>query len=493
MANRRRVPFVPALAALLVVATPVIATTPSGTASGGTVSRADANSANRVIFWSGCRDLLALRDADLERWRAAGVGGFVCGMQRLYGLGGDSRFTTDVDAIPAGRAYDLERALVQKRLVERVHAHGMQLYLGMYLANSTNARTPLAEWFDDAAWRDTVLPAIRDAASAARTLGFDGLAWDLELYPQADGRLTATWDWDYPGNRSDETAVRDQVRRRGREWMEAATAGFPDVPVLAYRSELPNTWDALVQREVNGTERAYSQSTNLDFWDGVTSVAGNWSITFLNAVFYKTTHLDASWDTAYSYELNRLFELFSNELTHWDRVADQIHASPFVWISAGRERFEAARDPDYVAEQLAAARRWGMGRMFANYTDDTLRTFDYRPYLRGLRAAARPGVVDDEPPVLTAEASARSGPSVDLSGTATDNMAVRVVRWRTASGATGAAALRWVSEGGPTSGARWHTEWKATEVPLPDGARSVTVTVEDVKGLTTSRVVTVSR
>ena len=491
MANGRRVPLMPAFLALLVVTSLLITT--AATAQGGTEARVDANSANRVIFWSGCQDLLAMRDADLARWRKAGVGGFVCGMQRLYGLGGDSRFTTELDAIPAGKAYDLERALVQERVVDRVHAHGMELYFGMYLSNSTNAQTPLAEWFDDAAWRDTVLPAIRDAASAAHTLGFDGLAWDLELYPQADGRLTATWDWDYPGNRADETAVRDQVRRRGEEWMAAATAGFPDVAVLAYHSEFPNTWDALVQREVNGIERAYSQSSNLDFWDGVTSVEGNWSLTFLNAVFYKTTHLEASWDTAYSYELNRLFELFSKQLTHWDRVADQIYASPFVWVSAGAEPFEAARDPDYVAEQLAAARRWGMRRMFANYTYDTLRTFDYGPYRRGLRAAARPGVVDDEPPAITAEASARPGSSVDLSGTATDNMAVRVVRWRTSSGATGAATLDWVAEGDPTSGYRWHTEWQAAGVPLPDGASSVTVTVEDVKGLTTSRVVTVAR
>jgi hypothetical protein len=134
-----------------------------------------------------------------------------------------------------------------------------------------------------------------------------------------------------------------------------------------------------------------------------------------------------------------------------------------------------------------------MGRMFANYTYDTLRTFDYRPYLRGLKAAARPGVVDDEPPALTADVSPGAGATVDLSGTATDNMAVRLVRWRTAAGATGAAQLNWVADGDPDSGYRWHTDWKATGIPLGDGANLVTVTVEDVKGLTTSRVVTVPR
>src|SRR5262245_34644145 len=94
MANRRRVPLmpafavpafaVPAFAALLFVAPLVITSIPAETATAGTAARVDANSANRVIFWSGCQDLLALRDADLARWRKAGVGGFVCGIQRLY-------------------------------------------------------------------------------------------------------------------------------------------------------------------------------------------------------------------------------------------------------------------------------------------------------------------------------------------------------------------------------------------------------------------------
>jgi hypothetical protein len=197
MANRRRAVVHAPVAPFLVALTPT-----------------DANSANRIIFWSGCEDLLAMKDAELARWHRAGVGGFTCSMQWLARMGGRSRFTGNVDPIPSGTAYELERALGQSRLVERVHRHDMELYLGMYLANSSNPQTPLAEWFDDAAWRDTVLPAIRDVASAAHTLGFDGLAWDLELYPQTDGRTTATWDWDYPGNRADETAVNEQVRER---------------------------------------------------------------------------------------------------------------------------------------------------------------------------------------------------------------------------------------------------------------------------------------
>ena len=492
MPNRHRVP----ITLLAVVATCAVASlavvAPSSSVA-GTTPTTEPNSANRVIFWSGCNDVLALRDADLARWQRAGVGGFTCDTQWLYGLGGASRFTDDINAIPGGKAYALERALARSRIVERLHARGMKLYLGLYLANSGNPRTPLAEWSDDAAWRDTVLPAIRETASAARALGFDGLAWDQELYPQADGRATATWDWDYPGSRTDETTVRDQVRARGSQWMTAVTEGFPDVDVLAYRTDLPNTWEALVQRDVNNVEHAFADSTNLDFWNGVTSVNGAWTITFVNAIFYKTTHLDASWDTAYTYDLNRTFELFSERLTNWNHVADQIFVSPFVWISSGSTEFEDARDPGYVEEQLLAARRWGMHGMFANFTYDTLRTFDYGPYLRGLREAARPGVVDDDPPTVTAEITRSSGSTIDLTGTATDNLAVRVVRWRTASGDTGTATLRWVADGDPKSGYRWRMEWKAADVPARDGASPITVTTEDVKGLTTSRLITVTR
>ena len=63
--------------------------------------------------------------------------------------------------------------------------------------------------------------------------------------------------------------------------------------------------------------------------------------------------------------------------------------------------------PEYVAAQLAAFRKWGMGRETANFCYNGLKGFDYMPYVPALQAAAQPGVVDAEPPRLEITAPGR--------------------------------------------------------------------------------------
>lgn len=38
----------------------------------------EINSADRLVFWTGCDDVAALSDADLDEWSNRGVDGFVC-------------------------------------------------------------------------------------------------------------------------------------------------------------------------------------------------------------------------------------------------------------------------------------------------------------------------------------------------------------------------------------------------------------------------------
>jgi hypothetical protein len=449
------------------------------------------NSAHRIIFWTGCQDLLAMSDADLARWQGNGVGGFSCNIHQLYGLGGNQKFTGNLGEL-GGVEYSLERRLFESRIAPRATALGMKMYLGFYLSNATNPSTPLAEWFDDATWSNTVLPEVNGLAAAAKALGFSGLAIDQELYPQDDGRRTATWSWDYPGNTRPEQAVREQVRQRGTQLMVNILEGFPNAELLVYGSGFPDTWEELVHREVNGKAHVFDKSVQIDLWNGLTAVDGFRAIRFINAVFYKTMHVGKSWDNAYTYEYNRLFALLSRRLSNWSTVADRIFESPFVWISAGATSFEAARPPAHVADQLQAARRWGMGRYFANYTYDTLRTFDYGPYVAGLRAAAKPGVVDSSRPTITVTKRARkSGRAIDLAGTATDNFAVRFVRWHTDRGVSGAARMNWVATGDPTQGWSWRMHWDASGVPLHSGSNRITLIVEDIKGLTSDTTITV--
>jgi hypothetical protein len=469
-------------------------------ASRGRAATATANSADRMIIWADCEELLKLRDTELDRWQRRGAGGFACAV-RLPGMGGNQRFTGDAARVN-DKGFELQRALRESRVVQKARSRGMRLYLGFYLSNSENAATPLADWFDDEQWSHVVLPAVGDLAAAAKLLGFHGLAFDQELYSQlADRRQTATWDWAYPGNTHSEADVRRAARQRGEELMRAMLAQFPSVDILAYATHFPETWDALVQQEVNGDDHAYDHSVQINFWDGLTAVDGYSAVRFVSAVFYKTTHLaGASWDTAFTYQYNRLFALLSRRLSNWSYAADRIFESPFVWIDAGTTGFEAARSPSYVAEQLDAARRWGMGGEFANFAFNPLDKFDYRPYVSGMRSATRPGVVDSHAPDLTiakpAPPSTDAGAdgTVKLSGSATDNLAVRVVRWRTDEGKAGTARMTWtVSAGDPQVGWSWRIDWVADRVPVHLGTTTITMEAEDIKGLTTRRTVSVAR
>jgi hypothetical protein len=453
--------------------------------------RASPNSADRMIFWSSCRELLGMTNADLDRWAERGVAAFSCNSQWLADLGGSQHFAGDLHALN-GKQYGLEIALRGSRLAQRARHRGIDLYLGFYLANQRNARTPLVEWFDDQGWSEIVLPRVRSLAAAAHALGFAGISLDQELYPQADGRQTASWSWDYPGNTHSEQAVREEVRVRGAQLMRAMLEGFPNVAILAYASQFPDTWEEVVQAEVNGIQDAFGDAVHIDLWDGITSVDGYRSIRFLNAIFYKTTHIrDASWDDAFAYEFSNLFAMLSRRLSNWSRAADKIYESPFVWISSGSTNFEAARPPDEVRQQLAAARRWGMGRAFANYTSDNLETFDYGRYIAAMHAATHRGVVDQRPPRLAVTDVDRSDTDLVVAGTASDDFAVRVVRWRASDGRAGAIPMSWTGGSDPADGSRGWVRWEA-KIPLVDSPGRIEITAEDIHGLTRTRSVTAS-
>jgi hypothetical protein len=135
-----------------------------------------------------------------------------------------------------------------------------------------------------------------------------------------------------------------------------------------------------------------------------------------------------------------------------------------------------------------------MERSFTNYTDDSLRTFNYQPYLAGMLAASKPGTVDDVPPRILVDQPSRSegANEVNLTGTAMDNQAIRVVRWKTDDGHSGAATMEWDSRGDPVSGWAWQMSWKADGVPLHSGVNTIEVSAEDIKGLFAIQTVTIA-
>jgi hypothetical protein len=469
---------------------------PGGTSASEAGPPADpSNSANHMILWAGCDTVPSLTDAQLDVWRARGVTGFACSTRQLRGLGGSQDWTADVSGDLSGAAYDVERAIRDSHIVERAARRGMRMYLTFYLANLNNTATPLADWFDDRGWTEAVLPRARELAAAVRALGFVGVGLDQELYAQIGNVSTATWNWQYPGNTHNEPDVRAKARQRGAQFMQALVTGFPDLEVLAYATLFPETWEALIQKQVNGTANAYADSVQIDFWDGLTSVDGFRDVQVLDAIFFKSTQIAGDdWDLALRYATNSFFAVASRRFSNWNKVSSRVFYSPFGWISEGSSAFEKARDPDYVARQLAAFRRWGMNRMFAVYTYNTLETFDYGPYEAAMREATKAGIVDNQPPDIMVAPTRRSGSGstsvIQLSGTATDNFAIRAVSWHT-SASSGSAELTFASKSeSSATDATSRMTWTA-DVPLDGGVKSIEIEAEDIKGLTTRTTVVI--
>jgi hypothetical protein len=484
-------PLRPGLAiALLVI---LLAVAPAASASSSVV-----NSADRLTMWVGCGALTSYTDAELDLWKSRGVDGFVCMDKQLYGFGGTNAFTGDPAVSLTAAKYELQRKLRDTQIITRARLRGIKVYLGVKLVNYWNTRTPLSEWFDDAGWSQKVLPNMGNMAAAARLLGFAGLAFDQEMYGQRDGIKTATWEWNYPGNTRTEAQVRAKAKQRGRELMTRIVGAFPGVELLAYKVEFPETWAALLRKELSGDPNAYQGRLDIDFWDGISSVEGYGAIRLVDSTFYKIAGI-GKWENALRYNTNRVFSFLSRRLSNWAYAASRFHVSPFSWIDPGprTSTFDDARPPTYVYDQLQAFRKWGTGGEFANYAYNSLRSFDYSPYTAAMVAGSTPGNVDPQPPTLSVTSSdtaAVDAATKALDGVANDNLAIRSVRWSTDQGHQGSAKHSWrIISGGPRLAYVGEHLWSIPAVPLGPGDTQVTITAEDIKGLTTSSTVTIRR
>ena len=213
----------------------------------------------------------------------------------------------------------------------------------------------------------------------------------------------------------------------------------------------------------------------INFWDGITSVPGYGPIRFIDATFYKTAHLTAPpWDTAMTYNVNRSDGYFSRHLVELGvRIQPDQHLPVRVDRRRRRERRRPSRHrgpPAYVAVQLAAFRRWGMGGMFAVYAYGGLDgKFDYRPYVAGMQAAAQPGSVDSQPPTLVVGPIRRIGNSGHRRRAPPPTTWPSAVFFGSSGPDSGAATMTWSVTGGSFStGYQWHMDWTAT-IPARPG------------------------
>ncbi len=453
-----------------------------------------ANTAHRLIIWTGCEQVADLDDEELGRFMALGVAGFVCSAGRLPSGGGRHAFRADGGAAAADARYELQRELLRSAAVRKAREGRLLLYLGFYASDATNTRTPFEEWFDDGAWDRELLPQVRDLAAAARSLGFTGLALDQELY-SADPETSATWSWAYPGNTRPEQLVRAQAAKRGRQLMKAMLAGYPGLELVAYDTQVPGNWSEKVQEVVNRRPNTFATDVRIDLWKGLAEVPGYSAIRWFDATFYKTPHLaEQDWAVGLRYNAARTYELLSRRFSNWHYASSRLHVTPFSWIDEGPSDFEAAREPEHVERQLAAFRTWGAGGLFANYAYGNLTGFDYERYADAMRQATTPGTVDRSPPRLSIRswsAEPVSGDRITVDGSASDNFAIRVVRWYDNRGRFGAGEL--VPEPDDDTTLERSTHWRIEGVPLHSGTNRITVVAEDIKGLARIRRFTVRR
>ncbi len=378
---------------------------------------ATPGNAHRIVLWTSYEALVGFTDAQFDLWKSRGVDGFVVQTRYLREMGGIEQWTGDPNdplssaPIEGSDVHIKQRTLRDNQFVQRCHARGLTVYLGIYLSNYHNLSTPLDVWNDDAGWSQIVIPMVRGAAGAAKLLGMDGIATDSENY-RSDSQ---TWNWDYPGVTQDETTVRGLAHQRGKEFMTAVLAAFPHVEIINYRIEIPGDWEEKVQRQVNHVVGIWDKSVFPDFWGGMVDVEGFAAIRFLDPIFYKSWQVGSGWDEALAYNIPGVRGTLSKRWANWDYAAPRFFLSPFAWIDPGPSAgsFDDARPPDYVAAQLNAFHRWGEGNMFGLYAQH-INDFDYTPYVPAMQAASTPDTVQGTgaPDVVQARRSSREDPSV---------------------------------------------------------------------------------
>lgn len=351
-----------------------------------------------MVIWCNTRYVIDMKDAELDKFAAMGIRGFVMQTNDLAPGGG--QFFTLVngqippppppgpDGKPRADRNLIQRSIRDTDIVNRCKARGIDLWLGFYLAQGTNHQTPLVPWADpDTAWQP-FLNAITALATFAKQHGFVGLALDEEMY------RGGTWEWNYPGNTRTEADIRGATRMRGSQVMGAINAGYPGADLITYGWLITDSWNGL---RVQTDRPAFKTMVNIDFWKGMTAIAGFSALRFWDATFYRGTQASGTagtWDVALPEAKRLLRDGFTRSFPNWATISPKIFAEPFAWIDGipGGTGFNAARtaaDAQKVAEQLTKMARYTEGDVVGIYSWGRPNTDFYAPFAPGILGASK--------------------------------------------------------------------------------------------------------
>jgi hypothetical protein len=231
-----------------------------------------------LVDW-GSGDYLRYSDAQLAGLVKLGVTGLVVGFGWLpdHGLGGTAAQWT---SIPDDFSSRCRKAGITK------------LWASFEPADYNDPKTAFGDWFDDALWKNAVVPALTFVATTLRAKGWTGIAFDDEMYPGVNNQWP-TWSWDYPGRTHSEAEVRAQARLRGQQIAGVFAAQFPGAELITYHDYFGDAtnygYHSVLEHIVNREPlNQYARNeVKVNFYDGLTSVPGALSrLTIGDASFY---------------------------------------------------------------------------------------------------------------------------------------------------------------------------------------------------------------
>ncbi len=398
--------------------------------------------ASRIIFWTRCWDVVGLTDAQLDTWRSRGVGGFVCSDQLPLRHRRHVRRSRVTPSSPlSGSAFDLQREIRDTKIVQprrgawhqalarRRHEQLLQRHRTLRrlvrrrhvveLGAATGGEPGRAPRSCSAS------PASRSTRSStpASPVPPGTLGLELRREHAHRGRRAGPGEgaWRAAHDRSSSGAYPGHRHRRhppaaARGLVGAGAAGdqrrLERVPergghqLLGRHDQRPR----VRPHPVHGPRRTTRPRTSSSRRGTPRSRTTSTGCRRCSAVDSRTGPTP--------------------------RAASTGVRSP--GSMPARAPFEAARSPEEVAAQLAAFRKWGTGRRVRRTTrtrhQQLLRLHAVRPGHAGRGHAGHRR--HRSRPSATVGSVTRSGATVAISGSATDNFAVRAVRWRTASGAS---------------------------------------------------------